>query len=76
MSITETLSPSAGFHPLNRVRDLLHLALPASVADVGEPDLPQSPRNRYEALIHAARTAFSSSFGLARSAMGGRDGHR
>ena len=57
MSITDTLSPSAGLHPLNRVRDLLHLALPASVADAGEPDLPQSPRNRHEALIHAARTA-------------------
>ena len=57
MSITDALSPSAGFHPLNRVRDLLHLALPASVVDADEPDLPQSRRNRHEALIHAARTA-------------------
>lgn len=46
----------AGFHPLSRVRELFQSALLASMP-VEEPDLPQSPRNRHEALIHAARAA-------------------
>ena len=46
----------AGFHPLSRVRELFQSALPASMP-VDEPDLPQSPRNRHEALIYAARAA-------------------
>ena len=57
MSITDTLTPPAGFHPLNRVRDLLHLTQQVRAADAKEADLPQSPRSRHEALIHAARTA-------------------
>ncbi len=46
----------AGFHPLSRVRELFLSALPVSMP-VEEPDLPQMPRNRHDALIYAARAA-------------------
>ena len=57
MSINaDALRLPAGFHPLSRVRELFQPALPVGVP-AEEPDLPQSPRNRHEALIQAARAA-------------------
>ena len=47
---------TSGFHPLSRVRAFFQLTSPASMP-ADEQDLPQSPRNRHDALIHAARAA-------------------
>ena len=43
-------------HPPSRIRRVLRSAFPSS-RPLPDDDLPTMPRNRHDALIHAARTA-------------------
>ena len=58
MSIyVESMQSGAGSNTFGRVREFLHSSLFAIRLQPDEVELPLAPRNRQEALIHAARTA-------------------